>query len=618
MTPNHPNPIASIIVPCFNQREFTQLCFQSLFRHTRPAWELIVIDNGSTDETAVYLAGVRDAAAVPVTIISNPRNVGFPGAINQGLQAASGEYLVLLNNDAVVTDGWLDQLIALTAVRVESEVRETSGPDDGGVGRPAPNEETSGPDDGRVGRPAPNGDLRSGPGGVGRPAPNEETSGPDDGGVGRPAPNEETSGPDDGRVGRPAPNGDLRSGPGGVGRPAPNGDLRSGPGGVGRPAPNEETSGPDDGGVGRPAPNEDLGSGPRRVGRPAPNGDLRSGPGGVGRPAPNKEANSQPPLAPPSQGVESSVNRRAQPGSTIGLVGPVSNYATPPQWVENVPYRDLDEMHVFARRWREEHRGQWFTVSKLSGFCLLMKRVVYESIGGLDERFGLGFFDDDDLAERARRAGFELAVAHDLFVHHFGSRTFVGNGIDAGALLEENARRFAAKWGQGTPRGRRVTLRAFEPHSALRGDPLIRPSGTFSPRGEGDKAKPRILPVGPSTAPRIEGKTRISLTMIVRDEQENLPACLGSVRGIFDEVVVVDTGSKDRTREIARDFGARVFEFAWIDDFAAARNEALSHATGDYAFWLDADDVVDPPERENLLRLLDGLRLGEPAGYVVR
>ena len=83
---------------------------------------------------------------------------------------------------------------------------------------------------------------------------------------------------------------------------------------------------------------------------------------------------------------------------------------------------------------------------KLSGFCLLMKRAVYDKIGGLDERFGLGLFDDDDLAERARRAGFELAVAHDLFVHHFGSRTFLGNGIDIDGLLKENAMRFAAKW----------------------------------------------------------------------------------------------------------------------------------------------------------------------------
>ena len=125
----------------------------------------------------------------------------------------------------------------------------------------------------------------------------------------------------------------------------------------------------------------------------------------------------------------------------------MSNFVAPPQLVEDVPYQDVAEMQRFARRWRDEHRGQWFTVSRLSGFCLLMKRAVYDKIGGLDERFGLGLFDDDDLAERVRRAGFELAVAHDLFVHHFGRRTFLGNGIDIDKLLEENARRFAAKWG---------------------------------------------------------------------------------------------------------------------------------------------------------------------------
>ena len=106
--------------------------------------------------------------------------------------------------------------------------------------------------------------------------------------------------------------------------------------------------------------------------------------------------------------------------------------------------------------------------------------------------------------------------------------------------------------------------------------------------------------------------------MIVRDEEENLSHCLESVRGLFDEIVVVDTGSVDRTKEIARAFGARVFDFVWIDDFAAARNEALAHATGDYAFWLDADDVVEPAENEKLNRLLQNLRAGDEAGYVVR
>ncbi len=106
--------------------------------------------------------------------------------------------------------------------------------------------------------------------------------------------------------------------------------------------------------------------------------------------------------------------------------------------------------------------------------------------------------------------------------------------------------------------------------------------------------------------------------MIVRDEEMNLPACLSSARGLFDEIVVVDTGSTDRTKEIAREFGARVFDFAWIDDFAAARNAALSHATGAYAFWLDADDVIEAGEREKFDALLRGLRADDPAAYVLR
>jgi GT2 family glycosyltransferase len=162
--------------------------------------------------------------------------------------------------------------------------------------------------------------------------------------------------------------------------------------------------------------------------------------------------------AKPSDAIDAG---RAQHDSTIGLVGPMSNYATPPQLVDSVPYHDIPAMHDFGRQWRDDHLGKWSTVRKLSGFCLLMKRAVYETIGGLDERFGIGFFDDDDLAERARRAGFELAVAHDLFVHHFGSRTFVGNGIDAEKLLDENARRFAAKWGLAATNGKRVALRPW-------------------------------------------------------------------------------------------------------------------------------------------------------------
>ena len=115
--------LTSIIIPCWGQLAFTRQCLAALKSHTRRPWELIVVDNGSTDGTPDYLAGVSDMASVPVTVITNATNRGFPAAINQGLKAARGEYLVLLNNDVIVTDGWLEQLIGLVNARrgVEAE-----------------------------------------------------------------------------------------------------------------------------------------------------------------------------------------------------------------------------------------------------------------------------------------------------------------------------------------------------------------------------------------------------------------------------------------------------------------------------------------------------------------
>lgn len=86
---------------------------------------------------------------------------------------------------------------------------------------------------------------------------------------------------------------------------------------------------------------------------------------------------------------------------------------------------------------------------------------------------------------------------------------------------------------------------------------------------------------------------RFSLCMIVRDEEAHLPSCLSSVRDVVDELVVVDTGSSDGTREVARALGARVIERVWSDDFAAARNAALAEATGDWVLVLDADEELD-------------------------
>jgi glycosyltransferase involved in cell wall biosynthesis len=321
----------------------------ALARHTRPAWELVAIDDGGTDGMADYLAGVRDVAPFPVTIITNTRRRGFTAACNQGLAAARGELVALLRDDVVITDGWLDQLTALMAS-----------------------------------------------------------------------------------------------------------------------------------------------------------------------------------------------------DAALGMTGPMSHGAQPPQSVPEVPYASVEQMHRFAAQWRCAQRGKWLKTDRLAGFCMLIKRRVIDAAGPLDEGTDADAWAHDQ-SRRARRAGFELAVARDLFVHR----------------------------------------------------------GPFGQAGVRDE---------PASGGR---RCPVSLTMIVRDEEKNLPACLASAAGLFDEVVVVDTGSADRTVEVARSFGARVFSFDWVDDFSAARNAALAHATGAYAFWLDADDRLEAPQRERLRTLFDGLQAPDMA-YVVR
>lgn len=94
----------------------------------------------------------------------------------------------------------------------------------------------------------------------------------------------------------------------------------------------------------------------------------------------------------------------------------------------------------------------------------------------------------------------------------------------------------------------------------------------------------------------------LSLCMIVKDEEKVLARCLDSIREAVDEIVIVDTGSTDQTKSIARKYTEFLYDFDWIDDFSAARNFSFSKATMDYLLWLDADDVITP---ENLRALLD-------------
>ena len=98
----------------------------------------------------------------------------------------------------------------------------------------------------------------------------------------------------------------------------------------------------------------------------------------------------------------------------------------------------------------------------------------------------------------------------------------------------------------------------------------------------------------------------LSLCMIVKNEEATLPRCLQSVQGVVDEMIVLDTGSSDRTPEVAKSFGAKVHDFEWCNDFSAARNEALKYVKGDWVLVLDADETLAPQIVPSMKKTIQG------------
>ena len=505
-----------------------------------------------------------------------------------------------------------------------------------------------------------------------------------------------------------------------------------------------------------------------------------------------------------------------EPGA--GLAGPMTNQIAGPQKIGGAGYRSRAELESFAGSFRSANYGRRIPVDRLVGFCLLFSREVLEAVGELDPRFGSGNFEDDDFCLRAALKGYGCVIAGDVFIHHYGSRSFTGNRIDYAAAMRQNRRLFDLKWelsalDQGMAarvivhnaqlRGRRLARRGElnravdlllqeglalsagnpAPYLTLAG--LLAEAGNSrealevlaeAPAGAelvclllrgrchrelGEREQAQALadqaseldPEAPGvlllkgllaldagdlqeaeqtlrqavtgdpgcataysalapifwergdkkqglqlaelgfalnplelaalgryhdyatacdTLPREEERLRealllypehkglafgliellirgaryrealseieqaaaryglddgaidaalqirglagepgeaqrgggsVSLCMIVRDEAQHLARALDSVRGLADELVVVDTGSADRTCDIARIFGARLFSFPWNGSFSDARNYSLRQASGDWILVLDADEVLAPSDLGPLAEL---------------
>jgi len=389
--------LTSIIIVTHNQLDYTSQCLDSLRRLTGEPYELILVDNASSDGTVEFLRSVPAAR-----LIVNDENRGFPAAVNQGIAVASGSQILLLNNDTILTTGWLGRLL----------------------------------------------------------------------------------------------------------------------------------------------------------------GALRRDP-------------------------------------SIGLVGPCSNCVSGPQQVE-ITYDDLAALDGFAWEWGKANDGVLVDTDRLIGFCLLIRREVIDRIGMLDERFGIGCFEDDDYCLRAIRAGYRAVIARAAFIHHFGSRTFLGSGVDFAGLLRANEQRFRDKWQETVQGGSPAVPAKAQASGSRRVGPFVidmASNGCLLLRRE---------------------QVRLSLCMIVRDSSQTLPACLESIRPWVDEMVIVDTGSMDDTPRIVEEYGGRLFHFRWCDDFSAARNESLRHARGEWLFWMDSDDTISDKCGRGLRVLVEGQPDPSILGYVMQ
>lgn len=112
----------------------------------------------------------------------------------------------------------------------------------------------------------------------------------------------------------------------------------------------------------------------------------------------------------------------------------------------------------------------------------------------------------------------------------------------------------------------------------------------------------------------------ISLCMIMKNEEDTIGNCLESILNIFDEIIIVDTGSNDKSKEVASKYTNKIYDFKWVDDFSKARNFAFSLATSDYIMWLDADDILLPKDKlelEKIKKELDGIKKQIVAKYNV-
>jgi len=217
--------------------------------------------------------------------------------------------------------------------------------------------------------------------------------------------------------------------------------------------------------------------------------------------------------------------------------------------IPNISFNSSFEFYQFAKENLIKNKDVCISANILSGFCLMMSKKLIDKIslncGLFDEVYGFGYFEDFDLCERIKKHNYKLKISLDSLVYHFMSVSVKKEGIRKIRLSNRN---------------KEIFLNRYYPH----------------------------LQVNSNTR-----KDSLSLCMIVKNEEEHLEKCLASVESICDEIIIVDTGSNDKTIDIAEKFGAKIFNYKWENDFSKARNLSINPAIMNWILWLDADDYVN-------------------------
>jgi GT2 family glycosyltransferase/tetratricopeptide (TPR) repeat protein len=290
-----------------------------------------------------------------------------------------------------------------------------------------------------------------------------------------------------------------------------------------------------------------------------------------------------------------------------GCVGCLSDRAAQHQQLAYPGDSSLESVTVFADERADTHRRQFRHQVFLTSFLMMVRREVVEDVGGFDELFSPWGFEDDDYSFRSHLAGYDNRVALDVFVRHEAYQS-AQKTEDHTDLLYVNWQRFREKWNlpHNAAYGDKSGLAEMfysEPASSVYRKTSSDPAGAKSGRSRAERR--RATRADATTERRAVSRagaeattsTRLTLCLIARNEEGMLGPCLESVKGVVDEIVVVDTGSSDRTVEIAEAYGAKVIHFAWIDDFAAARNAAVAEVSEGYVLQLDADERLSAAAR---------------------